>query len=76
MNNLESFQLPEVKRSPSRFRNPIGKYRLNRTRECISCGKCVEICPYEVHVARRGRVMVENAYRCVGKDCENTCIEA
>jgi len=75
LNNSESFQLPEVKRTPSRFRNPIGKYRLNRTSACVACGKCVEICPYEVHVARRGRVRIENAYRCVGKDCENTCID-
>jgi len=75
LNNSESFQLPEVVRTPSRFRNPIGKYRLNRTSACIACGKCVEICPYEVHVLRRGRVRIENAYRCVGKDCENTCVD-
>ena len=75
MNNSESFQLPEVKRTPSRFRNAIGKYRLHRTSACVACGKCVEICPYEVHVARRGRVRIENAYRCVGKDCENPCTQ-
>jgi hypothetical protein len=31
LNNSEKFQLPEIKRTPSRFRNPIGKYRLNRS---------------------------------------------
>ncbi|OQY50040.1 MAG: FMN-binding glutamate synthase family protein [Desulfobacteraceae bacterium 4572_87] len=76
MNNSKSFQLPEVKRTPSRFRNPIGKYRLHRSGACIACGRCVETCPYDVHALRRGRVRIENAYRCVGKDCENTCVDA
>ncbi|MCP4579510.1 MAG: FMN-binding glutamate synthase family protein [Deltaproteobacteria bacterium] len=75
MNNSESFQLPEIKRTPSRFRNAIGKYRLHRTSACVACGQCVEVCPYEVHVARRSRVRIENAYRCVGKDCENPCTQ-
>ena len=75
MNKSESFQLPEIKCTPSRFRNPIGKYRLYRTSACIACGKCVETCPYDVHVVRRGHVRIENAYRCVGKDCDNTCVD-
>ena len=45
MNNSESFQLPEVRRTPSRFRNPIGKYRLHRTSACVACGKCARRCP-------------------------------
>ncbi len=76
MSDNNTFELPEVVRTPSRFRNPIGKYRLNRTDECTACGKCVEICPYGVHVERRGKVYVENHYLCVGKDCPDPCHEA
>ncbi|MFC1868102.1 glutamate synthase-related protein [Thermodesulfobacteriota bacterium] len=71
-----NFKLPEVVRTGSRFRNPIGKYRLHRTSDCISCGKCVEICPYGVHVMRRGKVFVKYHYLCVGKDCPEPCHEA
>ena len=75
MNKTEQFKIPEIKRTPSRFRNPIGKYRLSRSNACVACGKCVETCLYGVHVARRGRVLIENAYRCIGKDCENPCVD-
>lgn len=73
MSDNIKFHLPEVVRTPSRFRNAIGKYRLNRTDACTSCGKCVEICPYGVHVMKRGRVYVKNHYLCIGKDCPNPC---
>jgi len=72
----DSHTIPEVVRTPSRFRNPIGKYRLNRTGDCISCGKCIEICPYGVHVIRRGKVFVKNHYLCVGDDCLDPCYDA
>ncbi|MFO7987738.1 MAG: glutamate synthase-related protein [Desulfatiglandaceae bacterium] len=68
-------EFPEGVRTPSRFRNAIGKYRLHRSGECIGCGKCAAVCPYGVHVIRRGRVRVENAYRCVGPDCSHPCYE-
>ncbi len=73
--NLSSnaFKLPEAVRTGSRFRNAIGKYRLNRTDDCIACGKCVEICPYGVHVMRRGQVFVENHHLCVGTECPEPC---
>ena len=66
---------PEAVRMPSRFRNPIGKYRLSRTKACIACGQCVEICSYGVHEMRRGRVLTRNHYRCVGVDCPRPCYE-
>ncbi len=68
--------LPEVVITPSRFRNPIGKYRLHRTNICISCGRCVELCPYHVHEKKAGRVLTKNHYRCVGPDCPHPCIDA
>ncbi len=73
LSNQTEFQFPEVVRTPSRFRNPIGKYRLHRTDKCTACGKCVEICPYGVHVIRRGKVFVENHHLCVGPDCPEPC---
>jgi glutamate synthase domain-containing protein 2/ferredoxin len=71
-----SNKLPEAVITPSRFRNPIGKYRLHRTHECIACGKCVELCPYDVHVIKIGHVLTKNHYRCVGPECPNPCYEA
>ncbi|MBW1868811.1 MAG: alpha-hydroxy-acid oxidizing protein [Deltaproteobacteria bacterium] len=73
MSNDNGHKFPEAVRTASRFRNPVGKYRLNRTSDCIACGKCVEVCPYGVHVKRRGRVLVEHQYLCVGSDCPEPC---
>ncbi|MFH1351781.1 MAG: glutamate synthase-related protein [Pseudomonadota bacterium] len=75
MNRHGSFRLPEVVSMPSRFRNPIGKYRLHRSSDCIGCGKCVEVCPYGVHEIKRGHVLTKNQYRCVGPDCQLPCHE-
>jgi len=71
--NSSNRKVPDVVKTPSRFRNPIGKYRLSRSKECIACGKCVEICPYGVHEMKRGRLLTRNAYRCVGLDCPTPC---
>lgn len=76
MSRSNAFRFPGVVRTPSRFRNPIGKYRLHRTEACIACGTCVDLCPYGVHVKRRGRVFVERHHLCVGPDCPNPCHEA
>jgi glutamate synthase domain-containing protein 2/NAD-dependent dihydropyrimidine dehydrogenase PreA subunit len=64
---------PEVVPAPSRFRNPIAKYRLARSSACTACGKCVETCPYGVHEIRRGKALTRNHYRCVGPDCPTPC---
>jgi glutamate synthase domain-containing protein 2 len=76
LNNNNTYKLPEVVPTRSRFRNPIGKYRLNRNNECISCGKCVEICPYGVHALKRGKVSTPNHYLCVGEACMEACYKA
>ena len=76
LNNQDGSGLPQAVNVPSRFRNPIGKYRLHRSSECTGCGKCVEICPYGVHITRRGKVLVKNHYRCVGPDCPDPCTDA
>ncbi len=48
---------------------------MNRNSGCTACGKCAEICPYGVHVIRRGQVFAENHYLCVGPDCPEPCHE-
>ncbi|PKN30257.1 MAG: FMN-binding glutamate synthase family protein [Deltaproteobacteria bacterium HGW-Deltaproteobacteria-21] len=70
---LKRKKAPEVVRTPSRFRNPIAKYRIHRSNACTACGKCVEVCPYGVHEIRRGKVLTRNSYRCVGPDCPAPC---
>jgi len=76
LNNKKEKELPQPVKTGSRFRNPIGKYRLHRSNECIGCGKCVEICPYGVHAVRRGRVLVENHHLCIGDHCAEPCYQA
>ncbi|MBW1805928.1 MAG: alpha-hydroxy-acid oxidizing protein [Deltaproteobacteria bacterium] len=76
MSSNKDFRLPEIVKTPSRFRNPIGKYRLNRSSDCNVCGKCVDICPYGVHVIRRGQVYIKNQHLCVGSDCPDPCYKA
>ncbi|MFH1123019.1 MAG: glutamate synthase-related protein, partial [Pseudomonadota bacterium] len=73
--NGASWKFPELIQTPSRFRNPIGKYRLSRTSACIACGACAELCPYGVHEFKRGRILTKNHYRCVGPDCSSPCYE-
>jgi len=75
LSNAAHHHFPKAVRAASRFRNPIGKYRVNRTEACIACGRCVELCPHEVHIIRRGSVLVKNHYRCVGHACIQPCYE-
>lgn len=73
MSDNTEYNLPEIIRTPSRFKNPIGKYRLHRNSNCVACGKCVEVCPYDVHVIRRGEVFIANHHLCIGDDCPEPC---
>ena len=36
----------EVRPAPDRYRNVLGKYKIDRLAGCRSCGRCVEVCPY------------------------------
>ncbi|RJQ39716.1 MAG: FMN-binding glutamate synthase family protein [Dehalococcoidia bacterium] len=68
----EKTVLPEVKVTPSRYRNPIGKYVVRRSAQCISCGKCAELCPYGVHLRYEGYSQPVRPldYKCVGPKCQ------
>lgn len=67
-------ELPEVKRTPSRFRNAIGKYRLRRTSVCVACGTCAHLCAYGVHIKRNNKMATPRDYLCIGYGC-NKCVE-
>jgi glutamate synthase domain-containing protein 2 len=64
--------LPEAVPTPSRFRNPIGKFVVKRNSRCTGCGLCAELCPRGVHVKPEGysRPLPPRSERCVGTDCE------
>ena len=68
-------KMPEVKITPSRYRNALGKFRIRRSSACIACGQCVEICPYGVYQQGRLKMALPQDYLCVGFNC-NKCIEA
>lgn len=53
---------------PLRF-NPIVRYKIERSEECISCGRCIKACIFDVHKRREDdfRVMAEPvSYLCKG----------
>ncbi len=64
----------EIKETPSRFRNRIGKYKIRRSPKCHNCGKCAELCPYGVHVKHKGFGYVSRPkdYGCIGFACQQS----
>jgi ferredoxin len=69
----------EVRPAPDRYRNAIGKYKINRLARCIGCGRCVEICPHGVHLKPGGYSLMlrPQDHRCIGPSCletGNNCI--
>ena len=66
---------------PSRFRNSLAIYRVVRTTDCISCGKCAEVCKYGVHVKAGKRMLAPKSHLCRGSEvcrvagsyCVNSC---
>ncbi|MBF0101489.1 MAG: alpha-hydroxy-acid oxidizing protein [Desulfobacterales bacterium] len=72
--------LPEIIETPSRFRNTIGKYTIKRSAQCISCGKCAELCPYGVHPRYENYKLPIRPieHKCIGLDCKKNdfyCID-
>ena len=66
---------------PSRFRNSLAVYKVVRTSDCISCGKCAEVCRYGVHVKAGKRMLTPKSHLCRGSEvcrlagsfCVNSC---
>lgn len=68
----------EIKTTPSRFRNPIGKYKIRRSSQCIGCGKCVELCPYGVYQWVGKKFARPKDHKCIGFSCQKNpfyCID-
>ena len=61
---------PETKRTPSRFRNPLGKYKIHRTAACVHCGLCAELCPTGVHRRLGKKMLPPLDERCIGPSCK------
>ena len=73
-------QLPEVIRTPSRFRNAIGKYVIKRNARCTSCGLCAQLCPYGVHIRydKYSKPLRPRDHKCIGFKCKENdffCVE-
>ncbi len=69
----------EVRPAPDRYRNALGKYKIDRLASCKSCGRCVEVCRYGVHVKPEGYsfTLRPQDHLCIGPDCadcEDSCI--
>ena len=64
-------ELPKIVPTPSRYRNPIGKYIVKRNANCISCGLCAKLCPYGVHLRYENyrQPIRPLDYKCIGTWC-------
>jgi glutamate synthase domain-containing protein 2/NAD-dependent dihydropyrimidine dehydrogenase PreA subunit len=64
----------EIKAAPDRYRNVLGRYKIDRLAHCISCGKCVEVCEYGVHVKPEGYAFTlrPQDHLCIGPECAST----
>jgi glutamate synthase domain-containing protein 2/ferredoxin len=69
----------EVQPAPDRYRNALGKYKIDRLASCAGCGRCVEVCKYGVHVKPKGYTFTLRPQDqfCIGPDCaecEDSCV--
>jgi glutamate synthase domain-containing protein 2/ferredoxin len=64
----------EIRLAPDRYRNAIGKFKIDRLASCIACGRCAETCAHGVHVKPEGyKLMLRpQDYRCTGPSCLET----
>jgi ferredoxin len=69
----------EVRPAPDRYRNVLGKYKIDRLASCKSCGRCVEVCRYGVHERPEGYAFTlrPQDHLCIGPECadrEDSCV--
>ncbi len=60
---------PEIQKTPSRFRNPLGKYRIHRSPACTHCGLCADLCPKGVHRLLGRKMLAPRDEFCLGPSC-------
>ncbi len=80
MKSNTKIKLPEAVKTPSRFRNTIGKYIVNRNSRCTSCGKCAELCLHGVHKRfdNYSKPFRPVEHKCIGFNCKENdyyCID-
>jgi ferredoxin len=63
-----------VRPMPDRYRNALGKYKINRSADCVACGECAKACPHGVHVKPDGYTfsLRPRDHLCVGPSCAET----
>ncbi|HWU38971.1 MAG TPA: 4Fe-4S binding protein, partial [Candidatus Acidoferrum sp.] len=61
---------PEIRRTPSRFRNPLGKFKIIRSSACIHCGTCADVCPTGVHRLLGKKMLPPKDEWCLGPSCK------
>jgi glutamate synthase domain-containing protein 2/Na+-translocating ferredoxin:NAD+ oxidoreductase RNF subunit RnfB len=54
--------------TPSRYRNPLTKFKVARTSACIACGKCAEVCGYGVHLMAAEKMLTPRSQHCRGTE--------
>ena len=64
-------ELPKVVPTPSRYRNPIGKYMVKRNANCNNCGLCAKLCPHGVHLRYENYSQPTRPldHKCIGPKC-------
>ena len=63
-----------IKKTPSRFKHQVPKYKVTRSDACINCGTCAKTCLYGVHerVEGHNRAKPPVDYKCIGFECQST----
>ena len=64
-----NFVFPEPRRTRSRFRAPLSKYRLTINADCDNCGVCIDTCPHRVYAPGSRRPQILNEHFCLGTAC-------
>ncbi len=64
----------EIRPVPERYRNALGKFKVDRLASCNACGRCAELCPHGVHSKPEGYTFMwrPQDHRCIGPDCSKT----
>jgi len=63
-----------VRPTPDRYRNALGKYKINRSADCVGCGDCAKLCREGVHVKPDGYAfsLRPRDHLCIGPECAKT----
>ncbi|MDH4123268.1 MAG: glutamate synthase-related protein, partial [Thermoplasmata archaeon] len=61
-----------VKLEPFPEHRFFGRFKVERSEECINCGTCATLCPYGVHDRREGwgKISRPRDWYCIGPECQ------